>query len=199
MKALVVYCHPKPTSFNHAIKELVVEKLAKKGAETRLIDLYGEGFDPALSAEDWDIYLDPDNNRTAIEAHCDALAWCGTLIFVYPTWWYGLPAMLKGWLDRVFVPGLAFHMPSPDVKDIGPGLQHINRLGVYTTAGATRWMTHLVGAPGKKTMMRAVRGCCGRKCRTSFANHYLMDTSTDESRKAHLVKVGKKLDQLLRD
>ncbi len=198
MKALVVYCHPKPTSFNHAVKELVLEKLAAKGAETRLIDLYGEGFNPALSAHEWDIYLDLEQNRTGIESHCDALAWCDTLIFVYPTWWYGLPAMLKGWIDRIFVPGLAFHMPSPNVKDIEPGLNHIKRLGVYTTAGATWWFTRLIGAPGKRTLLRGVRVCCAKTCRTSFANHYKMDASTDESRKAHLVRVGKKLDRLLK-
>lgn len=198
MKALVVYCHPKPTSFNHAIKELVVEKLKGKGVEYRLIDLYGDGFEPILSSEDLDMYLDVELNRTGIEAHCEALAWCDTLIFVYPTWWYGLPAMLKGWLDRVFIPGLAFHMPSTDNKDIGPGLGHITRLAAYTTGGASWWLTQLMGAPGKRTLLRGVRSCCAKTCRTSFAKHYLMDTSTDASRKAHLSKVAKKLDKFLK-
>jgi hypothetical protein len=77
----------------------------------RLRDLYAEGFDPVLSAREHEIYEDEAINRDPVASHCDDLAWCDTLIFVYPTWWYGLPAMIKGWLDRVLVPGVAFLMP----------------------------------------------------------------------------------------
>ncbi len=124
------------------------------------------------------------------------LEWCDALIFVYPTWWYGLPAMLKGWLDRVLVPGVAFRLPGPEGGNIAPGLTHIRTLGVFTTGGASRWLTALMGAPGKRTLLRGVRSVCARRCRTAFAMHYGMDASTPESRAAHLKQVARKVASL---
>ena len=198
MRALVVYCHPKADSFTAAVRDIVLGKLREAGAEYDLIDLYGTGFDPVLSEAGLDCYLDENCNAHEVEAHAYAVTKCDTLIFVYPTWWYGVPAMLKGWLDRVLLPGIAFRMPQGPGDVIGPGLQHINRLGVFTTCGASWWMTQLVGAPGKRTIMRGVRFLCARQCRTAFAAHYLMDSSTPETRTKHLRRVARQMDQLLR-
>ncbi len=197
MRALVVYCHPKEGSFNAAIRDLVVEKLNARGAEVRLADLYGKGFDPTLSPHDLTVYEDTSQNTLAVAEDVANLKWCDTLIFVYPTWWYGLPAMLKGWLDRVMVPEVAFLMPSPERKNIARGLDHITRLGVFMTCGASRWLTFLVGAPGKRTLFRGVGFLCAKPLKKAFAAHYLMDTSTPESRKAHLDRVAKTMDRFL--
>jgi putative NADPH-quinone reductase len=197
MRALVVYCHPRAGSFTRAVCDVVLEKLGAAGAEVRLRDLYAEGFDPVLSGHEHEIYEDEARNRAAVAEHCADLAWCDTLIFVYPTWWYGMPAMIKGWLDRVLVPGLAFLMPDGENADIRPGLTHVTRLGVFTTCGASFWLTRFVGAPGRRTLLRGVRLLCARRCRTVFAAHYLMDSSTDESRAKHLVRVGAKMDRLI--
>ena len=148
-------------------------------------------------AHEHEFYEDEAQNRTAVASHCDDLAWCDTLIFVYPTWWYGLPAMIKGWLDRVLVPGLAFLMPDAQNTDIRPGLRHVERLGVFTTCGASFWLTRMIGAPGKRTLLRGVRILCARNCRTVFAAHYLMDSSTDESRARHLRRVATRMDRLV--
>jgi putative NADPH-quinone reductase len=132
-----------------------------------------------------------------VQQDCDDLAWCDTLIFVYPTWWYGLPAMLKGWLDRVLVPGLAFLMPQAEGETIRPGLTHITRLGVFTTCGASWWLTRLVGAPGRRTLLRGVGLLCAPRKKTAFAAHYLMDSSTPESRAKHLANVARQMDRLI--
>ncbi|GGE24711.1 NAD(P)H dehydrogenase (quinone) [Primorskyibacter flagellatus] len=197
MKALVVYAHPREGSFTAAVRDGVLAKLDAAGAEVRLFDLYAEGFDPVLSAQEHTDYLEPDINRKALVPHVDALEWCDTLIFIYPTWWYGLPAMLKGWLDRVLLPGVAFHMPQAEGETIGRGLTHINRLGVFTTCGASWWLTRVIGAPGRRTLMRGVRLLCARRCRTAFAAHYLMDSSSDASREKHLRRVAKEMDRFL--
>lgn len=197
MRALVIYCHPRSGSFTAAVRDTVLAKLAQAGAEVRLRDLYSEGFDPVLSAREHEIYEDEAENRVPVQRHCDDVAWCDTLIFVYPTWWYGLPAMIKGWLDRVLVPGLAFLMPDETSSDIRPGLTHIERLGVFTTCGASFWLTRVIGAPGKRTLLRGVRAICAKRCRTVFAAHYLMDSSTAESRARHLARVGAKMDKLM--
>jgi putative NADPH-quinone reductase len=197
MKALVVYCHPKEGSFTSAVRDQVVSKLRAADAEIRIIDLYARDFAPVLTAAEFDIYEDPARNTDHVAEDVEHLKWCDTLIFVYPTWWYGLPAMLKGWLDRVFVPEIAFLMPTPERKTIAPGLSHITRLGVFTTCGASRWLTFFVGAPGKRTLFRGVGLLCAKPLRKAFAAHYLMDSSTPESRKAHLDRVAKTMDRFI--
>jgi putative NADPH-quinone reductase len=197
MRALVVYCHPRKGSFTEAVRDVVLARLDEAGAETRLRDLYAEGFDPVLSAAEHAGYEREPQNRAAVESHVVDLDWCDTLIFVYPTWWYGLPAMIKGWLDRVLLPGVAFLMPDAENADIRPGLTHITRLGVFTTCGASWWLTRTIGAPGRRTLLRGVRILCAKGCRTVFAAHYLMDSSTPQSRERHLARVGERMDRLI--
>ncbi len=198
MKALVVYCHPDPGSFTAAILQTAIEVLEAARAEIRIVDLYSEEFQPVLPGSELETYLDTQNNRHPVDEHVSNIEWCDTLIFVYPTWWYGLPALLKGWLDRVMLPGSAFHMPDGRNRAIQPGLLHIGRFGVFTTCGASWVWTQFVGAPGKMTLMRGLRPLCSRRARTAFAAHYRMDSSTEESRRSHLEKVRKKMRRLIR-
>lgn len=197
MRALVVYCHPRDDSFTAAVRDVVLAKLAAAGAETRLTDLYARDFRPVLTAAEWSGYLDCPQNTAPVQRDVDDLRWCDTLIFVYPTWWYGLPAMLKGWLDRVLLPDVAFRMPDREGGVIRPGLHHITRLGVFTTCGASRWLTWFVGAPGRRTLTRGVGLLCHPRKRSVFAAHYLMDSSTPESRARHLARVGARMDRLI--
>lgn len=197
MRALVIYCHPSPGSFNAAVRDVVCAKLREAGSEVRLRDLYAEGFQPILTQQELENYLDPERNAKPVAWDAEALRWCDTLIFVYPTWWYGPPAMLKGWLDRVMLPDVAFLMPDPDNKLVRPALQQITRLGVFTTCGASYWLTSLIGAPGKRTLLRGVGYLCAPDRRSVFAAHYLMDSSTPESRDRHLDHVERKMDKLL--
>lgn len=197
MRALVVYCHPRETSFTAAVRDVVVEKLQGVGAEIRVTDLYARQFDPVLSAPEHEGYLDCPENCAPVQSDVDDLQWCDTLIFVYPTWWYGLPAVLKGWLDRVFLPDVAFLMPDSENATIRRGLDNVTRLGVFTTCGASWWLTQLVGAPGKRTIMRGVGLLCAPRVKRTFAAHYLMDSSTDASRKKHLARVAAKMDRFV--
>ncbi len=199
LRALVIHCHPDPASFTAAVRDRVLAQLAAAGAEVRMHDLYATGFAPVLSRAEWKGYLDSPANRVPVAGETEDLEWCDTLIFVYPTWWYGLPALLKGWLDRVLVPDLAFLMPKAQGETIRPGLTHISRLGVFTTCGASWWLTTLVGAPGKRTLLRGVRYLCAPRCRTGFAAHYLMDSSTPQSRAKHLEKVERTMRTLIGD
>ena len=197
MRALVVYCHPDPGSFTAAVRDAVLDRLAAAGAEVRLADLHARGSRPVLAGTEWRAYPDCPANAAAVARDVDDLRWCDTLVFVYPTWWYGLPAMLKGWLDRVLLPDVAFLMPDGANRTIRPGLWNVRRLGVFTTCGASRWLTMLVGAPGKRTLLRGVGFLCHPRRRTAFAAHYLMDSSTAESRARHLGRVAARMDRLL--
>ncbi|WP_121063493.1 NAD(P)H-dependent oxidoreductase [Chachezhania antarctica] len=197
MQVLVVYCHPRPDSFTAAVKNTVLEKLHAADAAVTVLDLYAEGFDPVMGGPENAAYLDCTLGRSHVAAHVVAIEACDTLIFVYPTWWYGLPAMLKGWLDRVLLPGSAFLMPDETHSDIRPGLTHIKRLAVFTTCGASWWLTRIIGAPGKRTILRGLRILCAPRCRTAFAAHYLMDASSPTSRAKHLKRVARKMDRFL--
>lgn len=197
MRALVVYCHPRDNSFSAAVRDTVLARLRAAGAEIRLHDLYAQGFDPVLSSDEHECYERAPENRSRVESECEDLLWADALFFVYPTWWYGLPAMLKGWLDRAMVPEVAFLMPKGDNDTIRPGLTHITKLGVFTTCGASRFLTFVVGAPGKRTLMRGLGFLLAPRARKAFGAHYLMDSSTDVSRKAHLARVAAKVDRLV--
>ena len=197
MRALIVYCHPKPGSFNAAVRDVVMAKLQNAGAEVRLRDLYAEGFQPALTDAEWTGYLTCPGNRAPVDGHCADVQWCDTLIFIYPTWWYGLPAMLKGWLDRVLLPDVAFKMPDATHRTILPGLQHITRLGIFTTCGASWLLTLAVGAPGRRQLSRGVGWLCKPFHRRVFVAHYLMDASTPESRARHLTPLAARMDRLI--
>ncbi len=150
MRVLIVYCHPVPESFCAALRDAAMETLSAKGHEVRLIDLYAEGFDPVMRADERRRYNDLEAGDNPAPEHAAHLKWAEALIFVYPTWWYGLPAMLKGWLDRVWTPETAFSI-SRDGGAIKPLMTNIARLGVITTCGAPTWWSWLVGHPGRKT------------------------------------------------
>ncbi|WP_298917306.1 NAD(P)H-dependent oxidoreductase [uncultured Roseobacter sp.] len=196
-RALVIYCHPREGSYTSAVRDVVLERLAFSGAEVRLRDLYGADFAPVLTAGEFETYADAATNRAPVERDVDDVLWCDTLIFVYPTWWYGMPAMLKGWLDRVLLPDVAFKLPNSQSQKIRPGLTHITRLGVFTTCGASWWVTHLIGSPGRRTLLRGVRAICARRCKTTFAAHYRMDASTNATRSTHLREVARKMDRFM--
>jgi putative NADPH-quinone reductase len=98
----------------------------------------------------------------------------------------------------MLLPGVAFELPRQEGENIKPGLTHIRRLAVFTTCGASWWLTCVIGAPGKRTILRGVRLLCAKRCRTAFAAHYLMDSATQASRTAHLAKVSRKMDRFLK-
>jgi len=189
MRVLIVHSHPDSDSYNASLRRTAEAALVRGGHEVRVIDLYAEGFQPTLTREGWRAYEDETRNADGIEDHVAALRWAEGLIFVYPTWWYGLPAMLKGWLDRVWTPGVAFTLP----KDgpIAPALTHIRKLGVVTTCGASWWLTQVVGAPGRNLILRGCGFLMAPRCRKVYLAHYRMDASTPQSREKFRARVAR--------
>ena len=196
MNVLVVYSHPCPESFTAAVRDTILATLTSCGHMPDLLDLYGEGFDPVMDAQERRGYHDAPHNIAPIRTHAERLRWADALIFVYPTWWFGLPAMLKGWLERVFVPGFAFQMPGTD-HGARPNLTHIRRLGAFTTCGASRLETVLIGQPGKRTVLRGVRSVCHPLTRVAYVAMYKMDTATDAARRRHLDNVSRGIRRLV--
>jgi len=188
MRVLVVYCHPVPESFCASIRDTAIAVLRERGDEVRLVDLYAEKFDPVMGCDERRTYNDHAPIDPLLAPHIHNLNWADSLLFIYPTWWYGLPAMLKGWLDRVWAMDVAFKLPKGR-GGIVSMMGHVKRIGIITTCGAPLWWSLLVGQPGRKTIMRGMRALCATRCRTLYLAHYLMDTSTQETRAAFLEKV----------
>ncbi|MDP2119443.1 MAG: NAD(P)H-dependent oxidoreductase [Hoeflea sp.] len=195
MRILLVYCHPVPESFCAAVRDAAIRGLTRAGHEIDLLDLYAEGFDPVMPADERRRYNEMKLADHPFPDHARRLKAAEGLIFVYPTWWYGLPAMLKGWLDRVWTGDLTFEIPDGP-GPIKPLMTHVRLLGVITTCGAPRWWSYAVGHPGKRTILRGMRALCAKTCRRVFMAHYLMDKSTPESRKRYLAAVEKRLSRL---
>ena len=194
MRTLVVYCHPVPESYCAALRDAAVATLTARGDEVRIVDLYAEGFDPVMTAGERRIYNQGPPADPALQPYVENLKWAQAVLFVYPTWWYGLPAMLKGWFDRVWATGVVFDLP-PDGGRIVSRISHIRRIGIVTTCGATMLVSFLMGQPGRKTIMRGMRALCAPRSRSMFLAHYDMDRSTPESRKAFLEKIRTRLER----
>ncbi|MEO0678246.1 MAG: NAD(P)H-dependent oxidoreductase, partial [Pseudomonadota bacterium] len=196
-KVHVIYAHPVPESLNAAAHQVVVETLTAKGWEVDDCDLYAEGFDPVLSEQERRDYHNTEINLAPVQGYVDRLRAADAVVFCHPIWNFGLPAILKGWHDRVLLPDIAFKMPQHEGETIKPGLQHIKRLGVFTTCGASRWLTMYIGAPGRRTLLRGVGLLLAPRARKVFAAHYLMDTAPRPSLERHLTRVAMKTDKLI--
>jgi putative NADPH-quinone reductase len=189
MKVLVVFAHPVEDSFGAALRDCVVDALQRAGHEVDLCDLYREGFDPVLSRAERIAYRDVPANAANVAAHVDRLRRADGLIVVFPSWWYGMPAILKGWFDRVWLPGVAFEFGPQAIR---PLLGNLRLFGVVTTTGAPAWFTRLyMGNPSRKVLMRGLaRLLPARGVERFWLALYGIDTSTSERRKRFLQRVA---------
>ncbi len=179
MRTLVVHCHPDPNSFSASLYRDVRALLAASGHELRCIDLYAEDFNPVMSLTERRSYVtDPKSIEAAVQPHVDALRWCEHLVFVFPIWFYGPPAMLKGWLERVWLPGVAFLPPPKKGAAALPGLQHITRLSVVTHGGAPWWWLKLIGDPARRLFMRGLRALMAKRVQTTWLQLHNMNNVT---------------------
>lgn len=120
MRIFIVHAHHEPQSFNGAMTRAAIAALTSAGHETRVSDLYAMGFDPVSDRRNFVTVRDPvrlrqqaeeahavehDGFAPELQAEMDKLFWCDVLILQFPLWWFGLPAILKGWVDRVFASG----------------------------------------------------------------------------------------------
>lgn len=177
MRILVIYCHPDTTSFASSLHAAVIETLTAAGHEVTDLDLYGEGFAPVLSPEEREKYSNNPLYIKSVEKYARQLAACEGIVAIYPTWWYGMPAMLKGYFDRVWAPGVAYDL-KPDGSLDTQRLSHVRRIAVVTTYGSPWWLIRLyMGDPERKLWKRGIRHLCGKDCSVEWYAHYNMDHS----------------------
>ena len=148
MRVLVLFAHPVETSFGAALHAKVVEVLRAKGHEVDDCDLNAEGFDPVMSRQDRIDYHNVAVNRHNVASNVDRLLAAEALVFSFPVWNMGFPAILKGFVDRVFLPDVSFALGEDG--SYNPSLHNIERLGVVCTSGDGRWLTFMMGDPPRR-------------------------------------------------
>ena len=193
MHVLLIHCHPRPDSFSSALRDAAVAGLTASGHVVEQRDLYAEAFDPVLSTQQRGAYFDEAANALGLEDHVAALRRAEALVLVYPTWWFGMPAMLKGWLDRVWLPGVAFHLGGP--KALLPLLTNIKKIAVVTTYGSPWWLLWWVGWPDQRVVRRGLRPLCAAGCRIHWLGLTGMDADIAQRRDRFLGRVRRQLSE----
>lgn len=175
MRVLVLFAHPLADSFAAALHEAVVARLRRSGHEVDDCDLYVLGFDPVLSPAERRSYNTPTPDLSGVAEHVARLQAAEALVLCFPTWWYGMPAILKGYFDRVWAKDVAFTLPEGGGA-ILPALTNIKKLWVVTTYGAPWWLIRLVlRDPVRAVILGGLSRLCGRGVETKFLALYNID------------------------
>ena len=193
MLVQVVHCHPLSDSFSHSVFDTVVKTLEGKGHDVVATDLYAQGFDPVMSQDERASYMSNDYRGEAVAPYIDLLKKVDGFILCYPHWWFAMPAMLKGYVDRVWAPGAAF-VYDPLDKHLVANLGNIRLFGVVTSYGSPWWIVRLwAHDPGRHAVMRGMKELCARDAESFYLAHYDMDHSTEASRETFLDKVRSRI------
>jgi putative NADPH-quinone reductase len=187
MKVSVILAHPNKESFNHAIAKAVRDQLQKAGHEIYFHDLYEENFDPILPKEEIlkDAFLPP-----AVDAYCREITKSDGIIIIHPNWWGQPPAILKGWVDRVIRPGIAYEFIENDKGEgIPNGLLNAKFAIVFNTSNTETEREHNVfGDPLETIWKNCIFDLCG--VRNFYRRMFnIIVVSTAEKRKEWLTEV----------
>lgn len=180
MRVHVIHAHPVETSFNRALFDTCVEGLTQAGHTVDPLNLYAEEFSAVLTREERLRYHDvPGNLTDGVRPYVERLRAAEALVIVHPVWNYGYPAILKGYFDRIFLPGVSFTMPDGgDRGKLKPGLDNIRKVAFVTTYGGDRWRTWVMGDPPRRVAMRW--GWVTFRTRPRYLALYDMNNSTPE-------------------
>lgn len=183
MKCLVVVTHPLKDSLCSYLAEHVVTRLVEQGHDVTVENLYQSGFDPALSSRERSAYYDEPYDSSGVAEQVCRLQNAEAIVLVYPTWWFGFPAMLKGWFDRVWSPGIAYEHAN-DLGSIQPRLDNLRHVLAVTTLGSPWWVDRLVmWQPVKRVLKMGLLGACSRGVRLSYLSLYQSE-NVEEARVA---------------
>jgi NAD(P)H dehydrogenase (quinone) len=196
MRVLVVHAHPVETSFNRALYDAALEALRDGGHEVDPLNLYEEGFEAVMSREERLNYHDiPGNLTPEVQPYVDRVRAAEAIVFIHPVWNYGYPAILKGFFDRIFLPGVSFLLVGGNGVDTGtlvPNLK-MKKVAYVTTYGGNRWRTWLMGDPPRRLARRWAWVTFGTMLPPKYLALYDMNNVSAEARKAFIEKVRREL------
>ena len=172
MKCLVVVAHPLGDSLCRCLADRAVETLTAAGHQVETEDLCGSGFAAALTATERRSYYGECFDAAAVQPQAERLLAAEGIVLCFPTWWFGFPAVLKGWFDRVWAPGIAYDHAS-DLGAIRPRLTGLRRMLALTTLGSPWWADRLLlRQPVKRVLRTAIVGTCAPACRFDMLSLY---------------------------
>lgn len=183
MKQLIIYSHPNPASFNHAILETLIAALHKQGDEVQVRDLYALGFDPVLKASDFEA-LQRGKPAADVQTEQDFIRWADVITFIFPVWWAALPALTKGYIDRVFSFGFAYTMTNE-----GPqGLLGGKKVMILSTHGSPE--SHYADAGMYRSLAQTIEdGIFRFSALEPIGHRYFGEVpSTTPERRAHMLQ-----------
>ena len=190
MKALVLFAHPCPESFGAALHERILASLSDRGWDVDDCDLYKEGFQPILTEEERRGYHEEPANIAPVAPYVERLRAADALVLSFPVWNFGYPAILKGFFDRVFLPGVSFRLENGQVV---PNLTHIRKLAAVTTYGGTRFRAFMAGDPPRKLVRRHLWHVT-RPETLKYLALYDMNRATDDMRGRFLDKTARAME-----
>ncbi len=189
MKCLVVISHPLKESLCHHLASETITHLESKGYEIEVLDLYQSQFSPALTQPERASYYQPDFDQTDLSGHIEQLKRAESLVLIFPTWWFGFPAILKGWFDRVWAPGHAYNHAS-NLGPITPCLENLKEVKVVTTLGSPWWVDRFVlWQPVKRVLKIALLGACAKNYRFKMLSLYKSEALTDAKISGFIKKI----------
>jgi putative NADPH-quinone reductase len=194
MRVLYIYCHPLPESFHAAIRAEVLAGLRAASHEVDLLDLYAEKFDPVLSEDSRRNYHDTAINQRGLEDHVARLRRAEALIVQFPVWCFGLPAMLKGFFDRMIMPGVAFDISDP--KRVRPLLTNVRQIVGIATYGRPRLMALAMSDPPRKIVKRYLPWFCVRRPPAAYYALYHLNVASEPRRKAFIARVRHAMERM---
>lgn len=200
MKVLMISAHPSERSFIGTLRSEVFNELKDLNHEIRHRDLYSENFNPVFSAYerlnhvgDLAVKL---QNLPDLQSHIEDIQWADALVLVYPTWWSGQPAILKGWIDRVLMNEVAWVLPEGAAR-IRPLLTNIRKIVVVTTHGSTKFVNALEGEAGKRIAFRSIRLMFHKRTRCHWIGLYRLDHIPHDQRGKLVTTVRRRIRRAL--
>ena len=198
MNILVVSAYPLKDSLCGTFTDQIHSKLNQMGHEIVLENLYENNFNPVLSVEERKLYYEKKYDASAVEQQVRRLLNADALALVFPTWWFGFPAILKGWFDRVWVPSVAYDH-ADDYGPIKPRLDKLRKALVVTTLGAPWWVdVFILRRPLRRIIKSALLGACAKNCQLKYVSFYKCEKVDEVRSRSFALKIDAVLNKWFR-
>ncbi len=180
MNCLIVLAHPLENCLCRYLADKTIAHLKKKGYDIAIKDLYKEDFNPLLTPSERASYYEKQFDDSLVKNDIEQLKQAESLVLIFPTWWFGFPAILKGWFDRVWAPGHAYNHAS-DLGAITPCLERLKEVRVITILGSPWWVDFLIlRQPVKRVLKTAILGACVKQCSFKMLSLYKSESISQE-------------------
>ncbi|MFJ5538361.1 NAD(P)H-dependent oxidoreductase [Vreelandella titanicae] len=172
MNCLVVKAHPLSESLCSSLAQRTIKALEAAGHSVEVEDLYAHEFAASLTGSERRSYYAGSYTAQQVAPQVERLLAAEAIVLVFPTWWFGFPAILKGWFDRVWAPGIAYDH-ADQYGPIKPRLTNLHHMLAVTSLGSPWWVDKFVlRQPVKRVLKTAIVGTCAPKCRLQMLSLY---------------------------